>query len=67
MSALAAYPQMGATLGLAGSGHDIRRWHIESFPRLLILYRPTQPTASGITIIRVIDAGRDLAELFPDQ
>lgn len=63
VKALASYPQMGATLGLSGSERDIRRWHIEGFPRLLILYRPTE---DGITIIRVLDAGRDIADLFPE-
>lgn len=63
VKALASYPMMGALLGLTGSEHDIRRWHIEGFPRLLILYRPTE---AGITIIRVLDTGRDIADLFPE-
>lgn len=63
MKAIASYPQMGAVLGLTGRERDIRRWHIEGFPRLLILYRPTK---TGVAIIRVLDAGRDIADLFPE-
>ena len=62
---LAAYPQIGVTLGLADDPErDIRRWHIEGFPRLMVLYRPTE---SGIHIIRVIDAARDFESLFQDD
>jgi toxin ParE1/3/4 len=65
MQALDAYPKIGATLGLAtGPERDIRLWHIEGFPRLMVLYRPTE---TGITIIRVIDAGRDIEVLFQDD
>lgn len=64
IQALAAHPRIGATLGLVtGPERDIRRWHIEGFPRLLVLYRPTE---TGIEIIRIIDAGRDIADLFQD-
>lgn len=65
MRAVAAYPKMGATLGLAmGSERDVRRWHIEGFPRLMILYRQAQ---SSIHIIRVIDAARDIDDLFRES
>jgi toxin ParE1/3/4 len=65
MEALAAYPKIGAPLGLVtGPERDVRRWHIEGFPRLMILYRPTQ---TGIHIIRVIDAARDIDDLFQDD
>jgi plasmid stabilization system protein ParE len=65
IQALAAYPKIGATLGLTtGHERDIRRWHIEGFPRLMVVYRPTE---TSITVIRVIDAGRDIEELFQDD
>lgn len=60
---LAQMPRMGALLGLQHPYADIRRWHIEGFPRLLILYRALP---DGIEVIRVIDAGRDLRALFDD-
>ena len=62
---LATYPNIGATLGLnTGPERDIRRWHIEGFPRLRILYRATE---TGIHIIRVIDDARDMESLFQDE
>ena len=61
---LAEMPRMGALLGLNRPViADTRRWHIHGFPRLVILYRVL---ASGIEIIRVIDAGRDIQALFGD-
>jgi plasmid stabilization system protein ParE len=63
--AIAAYPKIGAALGLTSDPDlDIRRWHIERFPRLMVLYRQT---GSGIHIIRVIDAARDLESIFQDE
>lgn len=62
---LAGHPRMGATLGLAvESERNIRRWQIEGFPRLILLY---QPTENGITVIRVIDAARDIENIFQDE
>jgi toxin ParE1/3/4 len=62
---LAAHPGIGATLGLtAGPERDIRRWHIEGFPRLLVLYRPVE---TGVLIVRIIDAARALEDLLPDD
>ena len=59
---LANMPRMGALLGLNDTRYaDIRRWHIQGFPRLLILYRDMP---NGIDVIRVIDAGRDINVLF---
>ncbi|MCE9565990.1 MAG: type II toxin-antitoxin system RelE/ParE family toxin [Planctomycetes bacterium] len=65
MQALAAFPQIGATLGLASDHErDIRRWQIEAFPRLIVLYRPTE---AGIHVIRVLDTARDIEDLFQLQ
>lgn len=64
LSRLAQTPRMGALLGLPRPPHcDIRRWHIQGFPRLLILYRAL---ADGIELVRVLDAGRNLRPLFDD-
>jgi toxin ParE1/3/4 len=61
---LAKMPRMGAFLGFQHPPYaDIRRWHIQGFPRLLILYRVIQ---DGIEVIRVLDAGRDIHALFDD-
>ena len=63
--AIVAYPKIGATVGLTSDpDQDIRRWHIEGFPRVTVLYRPT---ASGINIIRVIDAARDFESIFQGE
>jgi toxin ParE1/3/4 len=60
---LAEMPRMGARLGFDQSPFpDIRRWHIEGFTALLILYRAV---ADGIEIIRVLHSSRDIAALFP--
>lgn len=40
---------------------DIRRWHIDGFPRLTVLYRPIP---DGIEIVRVLDGARDIDALF---
>jgi toxin ParE1/3/4 len=61
---IARMPMMGALLGFQHPPHaDIRRWHIQSFPRLLTLYRPLP---DGVEVIRVLDAGRDINALFDD-
>ena len=61
---LAQMPRMGAFLGFLRAPHaGIRRWHIKSFPRLLILYRDLP---NGIEVVRVLDAGRDINALFDD-
>jgi toxin ParE1/3/4 len=63
--AIAAYPKIGAALGLTSDPDlDVRRWHIEGFPRVMVLYRPT---GSGINIIRVIDAARDFESFFQGE
>jgi toxin ParE1/3/4 len=61
---LAEMPRIGALLGFQDAAHsDIRRWHIQDFPRLLILYRIR---TDGIEVVRVLDAGRDIHTLFDD-
>ena len=59
---LSLMPKMGALLGFENPAiADVRRWHIQGFPRLLILYRPLP---DGIQVIRVMDAARDITALF---
>lgn len=61
---LARMPRTGAFLGFQHAAHsDIRRWHIQDFPRLLILYRVR---SDCIEVVRVLDAGRDIQTLFDD-
>ena len=61
---LAQMPRMGQFVGFQHPKHaDIRRWHIQGFPRLLILYRAV---LDGIQLLRVLDAGRDFHALFDD-
>ncbi|HWY87056.1 MAG TPA: type II toxin-antitoxin system RelE/ParE family toxin [Gemmataceae bacterium] len=61
---LARMPRMGARLGFQHPAHaHIRRWHIQGFPRLLILYGAL---VNGIQVIRVLDAARDMNALFDD-
>jgi toxin ParE1/3/4 len=60
---LAHMPRMGAVLDLPSMPVIIRKWHITGFPRILILYHALP---DGIEVVRVIDAGRDIAALFPD-
>jgi toxin ParE1/3/4 len=63
-SHLAQMPRIGALLGFQHPPYaDIRRWHIQGFPRLLILYRALP---DGIELVRLLDAGRDLRPLFED-
>ena len=62
---LVAMPSMGALLGLDELPYqDIRRWHIEGFDRLIILYRET---ADGVEIVRVLHTSRDIAALIRDN
>jgi toxin ParE1/3/4 len=59
---LLAMPGIGALLGLDELPYeDIRRWHIDGFAQLIILYRET---ADGIEIVRVLNASRDIAALM---
>ena len=51
---------LGAALAALGA---VVLWHIQGFPRLLLLYRDLP---EGIEVIRVLDAGRDIAALFDD-
>jgi plasmid stabilization system protein ParE len=61
---LARMPLIGALLGFQRPRYaDIRRWHIQGFPRLLILYRALP---DAIELVRVLDAGRNLSTLFDD-
>ena len=58
---IASMPRIGALLGLDELPYeDIRRWQIDGFRRLVILYRET---ADGIEVIRVLHGSRDLADL----
>jgi toxin ParE1/3/4 len=55
-------PKIGALLGLDELPYeDIRRWHIDGFDRLIILYRET---ADGIELVRVLHASRDIIALL---
>jgi len=59
---LATMPEIGAHLGFRQPRYaDIRRWHIDGFPRLIILYRVI---SDGIDIVRVLDGGRDMDSPF---
>jgi len=61
---LARMPRMGALVGLRKPEHvGIRRWHIEGFPNLLILYRDMN---DGIQVIRVIPGARDIEAALAD-
>ncbi|AWM40150.1 Plasmid stabilization system protein [Gemmata obscuriglobus] len=55
---LVAMPRIGAVLGLDELPYeDIRRWQIDGFGRLMILYREV---ADGVEVIRVLHAARDI-------
>jgi len=55
-------PQVGALAGLDELPYeDIRRWHINGFDRLIILYRATD---DGIEVVRILHASRDIAALL---
>jgi toxin ParE1/3/4 len=59
---LAHMPKIGPLLGLDELPYeDIRRWHIDGFDRMIILYRETQ---DGIEVIRVLHTSRDIATLL---
>jgi len=61
---LARMPRMGARLQFRKSEHaGIRRWHIEGFPKLIILYRDVN---DGIEVIRVLPAARDIEAILSD-
>ncbi len=62
---LVAMPEIGVRLGCQQASHsDIRRWHVDSFPRLVILYRIIP---SGIEIVRVLHGARDIDAIFRDS
>jgi toxin ParE1/3/4 len=51
-------PSIGALLGLDEFPYEgIRRWHIDGFDCLMILYREV---ADGIEVIRVLHIARDV-------
>jgi toxin ParE1/3/4 len=51
-------PGLGASLGLDELPYeDIRRWQIQGFSQLIILYREM---ADGIEIVRVLNTARDI-------
>ena len=55
-------PKMGAPLGLDELPYeDIRRWHIDGFKSLIVLYREL---ADGIEVIRVLHSSRDIPALL---
>lgn len=59
---LLAMPRMGAVVGLDELPYeDIRRWHIDGFPAIIIYYREL---ADGIEIIRILHSSRDIPPLF---
>jgi toxin ParE1/3/4 len=57
-----ALPGLGPLLGLDELPYeDIRRWHIDGFPRRMILYRPV---SDGIEVVRVLHTSRDIPKLM---
>lgn len=61
---LLTMPRIGALLGLDELPYeDIRRWHIDGFGHLMILYREM---ADGIEIVRVLHTARDVPALLRD-
>jgi toxin ParE1/3/4 len=57
-----AMPGLGALLGLDELPYeDIRRWQIDGFSQLIILYREM---ADGIEIVRVLNTARDIPALL---
>lgn len=62
---LAAMPQMGAARNYndAALAH-VRMWRVAGFPNRLIFYRPVE---SGIEVIRVLHAKRDIEAMFGGQ
>jgi toxin ParE1/3/4 len=58
-------PSISALLGLVELLYeDIRRWHINGFDRLIILYRET---TAGIEVVRVLHTAPDIAALLRDS
>lgn len=61
---LLANPGIGALVGLDELPYeDIRRWHIDGFGSLMILYREV---ADGVEIVRVLHTARDIPALLRD-
>jgi toxin ParE1/3/4 len=59
---LRAVPRIGALLGLDELPYeDIRRWHIDGFSSLMILYREV---SDGIEVVRVLHTARDIRALL---
>jgi toxin ParE1/3/4 len=59
---LLATPRLGARLGLDELPYeDIRRWQIDGFSQLIILYREM---ADGVEIVRVLNTSRDIPALL---
>jgi toxin ParE1/3/4 len=59
---LVAMPRIGAIVGLDELPYeDIRRWHIDGFPYIIIYYREV---ADGIEVIRILHSSRDIPQLF---
>lgn len=59
---LRAMPRIGALLGLDELPYeDVRRWHIDGFGNLIILYREV---ADGVEVIRVLHTARDIRALL---
>lgn len=59
---LSDMPGLGALLGFTEPRYaNIRRWQVNGFERLIILYRIA---GDGVEIVRVIDATSDFAALF---
>ncbi len=62
---LLTMPSIGALLGLDELPYeDIRRWQIDGFRNLIILYRET---ADGIEIVRVLHTSRDITVLLKNE
>ena len=65
MGQLVAMPAMGAQRSYGEPRlRGLRMWRIRGFPEHLIFYRPTD---SGIDVVRVLHAKRDLASIFEDE
>ena len=61
---LVTVPRIGALLGLDELPYeDIRRWHIDGFDHLLILYREM---ADGIEVVRLLHTARDIYREMAD-
>ena len=59
---LAALPSLGPAVPFQSPlAQGMRVWRVEGFERFLIFYRPI---ASGIEVVRVLHAARDIPTLF---